>query len=480
MVISRIKKEILLLFLIMGISSALPLSAFSQDYYEKWSNIRNRYEYYDSNGNMMGYKKYSNVNRRWEYHNVNSEPIRKPITYNPYTSTTDTDLVNKVLETKQSRYDYNVQRIQNKIDELHRLLGNLELQKEFNREVSEFNSKYKNIDYSNNSNTSQVLNYFINTYNNLINKNSSFDNKNKKNHSFQKKYPPKDYITTAYLKADIAANLKLKPNFDSQTICVIKPSYPVLLIKHKYNKSYDYVYSNGYYGYVLSDLLNKTSSVEETEKIVNSNKTESTNFSKSRYSINTYVSTHSYAPIVDSPSSSGKKVGEVKNNKVYILSEPKEGYYKIKTGDIVGYISSSWLKEKIEMTNNQEPKDKKNNYISSIPKKILGFYVVEKIEEYTLNSITGEKKIIDIISNESKLKLTEKAIFFQRYKEPEKTSIIRYLGFDSESNKYKFEDNYNQHIYLDKELTTISWIEKSNSTLKKVFTYYGLKKIFPQ
>ncbi len=72
--------------------------------------------------------------------------------------------------------------------------------------------------------------------------------------------------------------------------------------------------------------------------------------------------------------------------------------------------------DEINTTDSHQGKDEKNSYISTIPKNILGFYLVERIEEYTLNSITGEKKNTDTINNESKLILTEKAIFFHRYK----------------------------------------------------------------
>lgn len=385
----------LLIFLMFLLSSR----ATCQDYYEKWSNIQNRYEYYDTDGNLVGYKKWSNLHSRWEYHTIKSENNSRITTYPQYENTQDIELINKVLASKQDRYNYNVQRVQNHIDKLSnnfKTISDSEQRifalKELSDVIQSFNKKNPHIDYSSNSHATSVINYFSNAYNDIVSK-----------------------LSDRYNKINSVNNSKAR---------TLTPS-----------------------GQVHKD--------------------------KSKFSVNSYVSTFSYAPILDSPETSAKQIGSVENNKAYILGKENYSYYKIKSGNTIGYISVNWLKEAVNAS------EEKNNSTLTIPKNVFGSYLVDKIEEYTLNTITGEKIIKNIINEESKLILSEETIFFQRYGEPEKGSSIKYLGFDSESNKYRFEDNYNQYIYLDKELTTISWIEKSTSTLKKVFTYYGLKKMSP-
>ena len=52
------------------------------------------------------------------------------------------------------------------------------------------------------------------------------------------------------------------------------------------------------------------------------------------------------SPIFEEPDSSSKSVGMAKNNKVTIIEKASNGnFYKIKTGEIVGYIWEEWFKK---------------------------------------------------------------------------------------------------------------------------------------
>jgi hypothetical protein len=68
---------------------------------EKWNTAYGRYEYYDSNGNMIGYRK-QNVWGQWEYVNTtpqNPTPKRKYEYKSPY----NTELMERVLTEKNAQ-----------------------------------------------------------------------------------------------------------------------------------------------------------------------------------------------------------------------------------------------------------------------------------------------------------------------------------------------------------------------------------------
>jgi len=92
---------------------------------EKWNIGYGRYEYYDSNGNMIGYKK-QNVWGQWEYVDTspqtNPTPKKKYEYKNPY----NTELMERALSIKQQEFDRKVSNIQAliaKVDNEISLLG---------------------------------------------------------------------------------------------------------------------------------------------------------------------------------------------------------------------------------------------------------------------------------------------------------------------------------------------------------------------
>ncbi|MEE1961187.1 hypothetical protein V1387_00730 [Allomuricauda taeanensis] len=144
---------------------------FSQDYTKKYNSYLERYEFYNSQGTLIGYQTYNPYLKQWEY----TDAIKSTNSQYTYQNTQDLDLIDRVLSSKESRFDSNVQKVQNKIDYLHGLLLNIrdpETRKyaanRFSKAVSNFSSNYPNLDYSNNDTANQVMNYFITEYNNIV------------------------------------------------------------------------------------------------------------------------------------------------------------------------------------------------------------------------------------------------------------------------------------------------------------------------
>ncbi len=56
-------------------------------------------------------------------------------------------------------------------------------------------------------------------------------------------------------------------------------------------------------------------------------------------------SVYTYAPIIDRPNMiNAKQIGSAVNNTVTILKKINNGYYKVKTGNITGFIWAGWFK----------------------------------------------------------------------------------------------------------------------------------------
>ncbi|WP_026978443.1 hypothetical protein [Flavobacterium tegetincola] len=80
-------------------------NSFSQSVTEKWNNLNNRYEYFDSYGNMKGYKKYNSVKKQWEYYDLNNSNKYVPPELG------NIELARSVLKSRQTKYDANYKRI---------------------------------------------------------------------------------------------------------------------------------------------------------------------------------------------------------------------------------------------------------------------------------------------------------------------------------------------------------------------------------
>jgi hypothetical protein len=92
----------LLFSLVLLLSCSL---ARSQDITKKYNDLSKRYEYFNRNGSMIGYETYDSYSNSWKYYEV---PQRTPSTY---VEPIDTDLVERALNKKQSRFDTNIAKI---------------------------------------------------------------------------------------------------------------------------------------------------------------------------------------------------------------------------------------------------------------------------------------------------------------------------------------------------------------------------------
>lgn len=147
------KKYICLLFILFQ------AFLYCQTISETWSDLYSRYEYRDSNGNLVGYKKYNTLNQAWEYTNLN-----QPKKNTNYVQPIDTDLVNHVLKSKQIRYDNNIYKVNEKMQSKINSIRNSDLNYEAKAQILKklqnyFNLIYKsNLDYSSTNVTIDVLN----------------------------------------------------------------------------------------------------------------------------------------------------------------------------------------------------------------------------------------------------------------------------------------------------------------------------------
>lgn len=98
-------KKYLVLFLLAFTTSTI---CVAQTYTEKYNSLYNRYEYFDSQGNLIGYKKWNSLYERWEYHE--EKPQQSQRNYGEYVQPYDMDLIYKALELKQRQYDQAIER----------------------------------------------------------------------------------------------------------------------------------------------------------------------------------------------------------------------------------------------------------------------------------------------------------------------------------------------------------------------------------
>ena len=143
---------------------------FSQTTTKKYNEYQERYEYFDQNGNMIGYQKYNSYLNQWEYFEVQIQQNNRSEYIQPY----DLDLLQKGLQYKQNAYESNVEYIQNRINQVNQtfdyfnkyretreiqpyLLRIERLQNQYLKGINEINSA--RADYSKKANVNRVLNW---------------------------------------------------------------------------------------------------------------------------------------------------------------------------------------------------------------------------------------------------------------------------------------------------------------------------------
>ena len=132
---------------------------------EKWNDLYNRYEYYNSQNYMTGYKQWNSLRGQWEYFSTENSISG----YKAGNTFKDENfaLLERTMNRKQNQYDYNKKRIQNKIDELKYKLDELDptgvKRAVFNDiYVQELNSTRP--DVSNNDKAQSIINWLYEGY----------------------------------------------------------------------------------------------------------------------------------------------------------------------------------------------------------------------------------------------------------------------------------------------------------------------------
>jgi len=153
-------KQILLLFLLYcGCVSA-------QTTTEKYNTLNNRYEYFNSNNQMIGYKQYNSLKSAWEYTDT-TVATRKPLDYGTPQATYDFDRINQALAYKQNQIDSGVKSVQNAINYLDNQISNLNVDQDIKETINKrFANEYvnnisgKNYDYTNKETVTKIIDYF--------------------------------------------------------------------------------------------------------------------------------------------------------------------------------------------------------------------------------------------------------------------------------------------------------------------------------
>jgi len=256
------KTLILFLFVLFSVS------VFGQDVYEKYNDIQNRYEYFNSSHEMVGYKTYNSIQERWEYHSVEQRQTTRRNKYPDPVSTYNAGLVNKVLASKQARYDNNVADVSRHLDDLTNKLRQYDdYEKEekaidmFSEVITGFNNKNNNVDFSSSSITVDVKNYFTTEYNRIIKFVNNMPKKtstsrNYSNTSNSNKGTANTLFETGFISVPIDIYLRAEPNVSSRKIHKC-PKDAIVKVIDISNDTYYKAVVDGYSGYISSALLKR-------------------------------------------------------------------------------------------------------------------------------------------------------------------------------------------------------------------------------
>ena len=151
------------------------ISCFSQTATKKYNSFYNRYEYFDSGGNMIGYEKYNSFSKQWEYYTTgNTSQPRQPTQYRDPQQLNISGLGN-ATSILQNRYNSNVQQVQNTVNSITDQINNLDVTDEqrlvildtFQKKcVDEINRT--RINYSSANETNRVIKWLYDSVNTII------------------------------------------------------------------------------------------------------------------------------------------------------------------------------------------------------------------------------------------------------------------------------------------------------------------------
>lgn len=185
------------------------ISCFSQTATKKYNSFYNRYEYFDSNGSMIGYEKYNSFSKQWEYYTTGTaSQSQQPTQYRDPQQLSISGLGN-AMATKQNNYNYNVQQLQNTVNSISNQINNLDLSYEQRQLISDsFRKKCVDeinrtrINYSSANETNRVIKWLYDSVNTIIKNTtaSSFTSNTDSNNSSSNDYSNDSNIKANYGK----------------------------------------------------------------------------------------------------------------------------------------------------------------------------------------------------------------------------------------------------------------------------------------
>ncbi len=244
------KKVIIPLMLLLG------TFYFSQTATKKYNSFQNRYEYFDSGGNMIGYEKYNNLSEQWEYYTTgNTSQTRQPTQYRDPAKVDMSSTIN-AASVLQNRYDNNVQKLQSVINNISNQINNLDVDDEQKQVISNNFQKQcvnelnqKNINYSSANETNRAIQWLYDSLNIII-KNTTSSTNSKKSIS--------DNFLNLYDKKFRDLDSPAKINYDK-----ISHTFIASKISEEYKKDLDTFYS-----LAKKFELNETNSKELYHKVL--------------------------------------------------------------------------------------------------------------------------------------------------------------------------------------------------------------------
>ncbi len=178
----------------------------SQNYTSKYNSLYERYEYFDSNGKLIGYKKWNSLYNRWEYTDKSQNRSQKK-QRTQYESPYDLELLQGAMEYKQKKYDHNLNLIYDKLDEIYEVIDNVveirgELSSQEKKEVSDFEKQVNEVCRCDLSETASVRKIILW----LNDKKRNFQSWGKSSKSKSAKTQSNTYMTfpqTVYFKSSV-------------------------------------------------------------------------------------------------------------------------------------------------------------------------------------------------------------------------------------------------------------------------------------
>lgn len=94
----------------------------------------------------------------------------------------------------------------------------------------------------------------------------------------------------------------------------------------------------------ISDLMMQLVCNKFSDSSYSAKSTMSTQTRQSTIRTKNFKSTYTYSPILDKPKMSGNNIGKVENERVEILEKTNSDFFKVRSGNTIGYLWKGWIK----------------------------------------------------------------------------------------------------------------------------------------